>query len=713
MSVKFAVLAVLSFSGTAGARSLFDAGSQVNPIQKVVQLLSELEAKIIKEGEMEEKAYKEFFEWCDDAARNSRFAIATATKQKEKLEAAIAKSTSDAEAAAEAIEELSAQIATDEADLKASTAIRKKEEADFTASEAELMDAIDMLERAIGILEQHAASSLLQTQVDPTKLDVLLKTLSTVVDAASFSSSDKQKLLSLVQSRQKSAEDADMDTMLGAPDPTVYKGHSGGIVDVLTDMKEKAEAQLSEERKAETESKHNYEVLKVALTDAIAAANKELSEAKTDNASATSDKAIAEGDLAKTIKDLELAKEAMDTAGSDCMTSAQEHEYSMKARAEELAVLAKAKKIIQSSTGGAEGQTYSFLQTGIQSQLRTAADLRNFEVVNAIKSLAAKTRSTQLAQLASRIGAVIRYGSANGDDPFAKVKGLIVEMIDKLMKEAADEASFKAYCDEEMAKTEQKKNELNADIDKLNSKLDTLSARSAALKEDVAELQKELADLADLQAEMDKTRADEKAAYATLKDDLDQGIAEVQAALKVLRDYYESGEEALLQNDAKGFNAFMQQPAKPEGHSKASGAGGSIIDFLEVIEADFSKNLAEATSAEDSAQLEYDKVTQENKITKATKEQDVKYKTKEFQQADVEIAELTADKASKQTELDAVMEYDAKIKDQCIAKPEPYEERKKRREAEIAGLKEALSILEGQAFVQKHSGLRGIRHHLA
>merc|ERR1719420_2432187 len=130
--------------------------------------------------------------------------------------------------------------------------------------------------------------------------------------------------------------------------------------------------------------------------------------------------------------------------------------------------------------------------------------------------------STQLTQLASRIAATIRYGAASGDDPFAKVKGLIVDMIDKLMKEAADEASFKAYCDEEMAKTEQKKNELNADIDKLTSKIDTLSARSAALKEDVKELQKELADVADLQAEMDKTRDDEKATYAVLKEDLDQ-----------------------------------------------------------------------------------------------------------------------------------------------------------------------------------------------
>merc|ERR1719420_1652677 len=132
----------------------------------------------------------------------------------------------------------------------------------------------------------------------------------------------------------------------------------------------------------------------------------------------------------------------------------------------------------------------------------------------------------------------------------------------------------------------------------------------------------------------------------------------------------------------------MQQPSPPAGHSKASGAGGGIIDMLEVIESDFSKSLAEEEEEEAAAQTAYDKMTQENKVTKTTKEQDEKYKTKEYTSLDKEVAELSGDRDGTQTELDAVLEYNEKIKDQCVAKPEPYEERKRRREAEIAGLKE-------------------------
>jgi chromosome segregation ATPase len=166
-------------------------------------------------------------------------------------------------------------------------------------------------------------------------------------------------------------------------------------------------------------------------------------------------------------------------------------------------------------------------------------------------------------------------------------------------------------------------------------------------------------------------------------------------------------------NDSQ-FDALMQQPAAPEKHEKSSGAGDTIIGMLEVAESDFAKNLAEEQQEEDAAQTEYDKLTQENKVTKASKEQDVKYKTKEAKSLDEAVAEATSDKAGSQEELDAVLKYYDSLKEQCIEKVEPYEERKKRREAEIAGLKEALSILAGEAVLLQRETtkkLRGVRHH--
>merc|ERR1712032_1406781 len=120
--------------------------------------------------------------------------------------------------------------------------------------------------------------------------------------------------------------------------------------------------------------------------------------------------------------------------------------------------------------------------------------------------LAKEHHSAALAQLASRISAVMRLGTSGGDDPFAKVKDLITQMISKLEAEADAESTEKAWCDEQIAKTEEKKVDLESDIDKLTSKIDVATAKSADLKSQVKELQAELAALAKLQAEMDKAR---------------------------------------------------------------------------------------------------------------------------------------------------------------------------------------------------------------
>merc|ERR1719409_1973627 len=498
------------------------------------------------------------------------------------------------------------------------------------------------------------------------------QTLAVILQGTSISSADASKLTALLQ-------DSEEEDDTGAPAAAVYKGKSGGIVETMQDLHDKGEAQLDEARKTETKNVQAYQMLAQSLKDEIKYANQDLDKAKKANAKSAEAQAAAEGDLDVTSKDLAEDIKDLATLHQDCMTGAEDFEAETKSRGEELKALATAKKVITETTSGAAGQSYSFVQVSMSS----GQDLANFEAVRVVRDLAQKQKSTALAQLASRIAAAM-----HSRDPFAKVKGLIADMIEKLLAEAEADATEKAYCDKEMAETEQKKADKEAAIEKLSTQIDSMTAKSAKLKEEVATLQKELAALAKAQAEMDKLRAEEKAVYDTNSAEMEKGIKGVKLALKVLNEYY----------------------AKDAAHGSAGGAGSGIIGLLEVCESDFSKGLAEMTAAEESAVSEYEKTTKENEITKATKEQDAKYKTKEAKGLDKETAEANADRSGVQEELDAVMEYYKGIKERCIAKPESYEERVKRRTAEIAGLKEALSILEGEAVLlqrrTKHT-LRG------
>merc|ERR1719267_532948 len=165
-----------------------------------------------------------------------------------------------------------------------------------------------------------------------------------------------------------------------------------------------------------------------------------MTEEKAAKASAEEEKGTSEGDLSVTIKALETSEKDLATANSDCMTTAADHEATVAARTEELKVIATAEKILKESTSGAVSQTYSLLQlaSATKSKLQSRTDLVNSEVVTLVKKLARDQHSAALNQLASRISAVVKYGARDGD-PFAKVKGLISDMIMKLEKEAESE----------------------------------------------------------------------------------------------------------------------------------------------------------------------------------------------------------------------------------------------------------------------------------
>merc|ERR1719265_1710552 len=91
--------------------------------------------------------------------------------------------------------------------------------------------------------------------------------------------------------------------------------------------------------------------------------------------------------------------------------------------------------------------------------------------------------------------ALMEMVSVASSDPFEKVRGLIENMIEKLVTEANEEATQKAFCDEEMSKSKAAQEEKSMTSDKLQSKLDKAATTKAQLEQAVKELEAETAEL--------------------------------------------------------------------------------------------------------------------------------------------------------------------------------------------------------------------------
>merc|ERR1719245_1698620 len=174
-----------------------------NPLSQVIDLMDDCAAKVRRDADAEAKAYKEYFEWCDDVSKNAQFEIKTAKAQTEELTAQIGELTANIAASNTKIEELTGAIAADEKELAEAQAVRDKEEADFAASEGELAADIDTLDRAVAVIEKEMAKNPAAfAQVDAADTNKIVQALSAVVDAAGFSGSDKNRLSALIQSQQ-------------------------------------------------------------------------------------------------------------------------------------------------------------------------------------------------------------------------------------------------------------------------------------------------------------------------------------------------------------------------------------------------------------------------------------------------------------------------------------------------------------------------------
>mmetsp|Transcript_94318 Transcript_94318/g.249336 ORF Transcript_94318/g.249336 Transcript_94318/m.249336 type:complete len:774 (+) Transcript_94318:56-2377(+) len=717
--------------GVALLRPVTAASSGVNPLEKTVELMTALMGAVIADGEKEQAAYSKFADWCKGTSLEKQAKIKSATKQRSKLEATLQLAHAQHEGATVRIDELSGLISNSDERLKEATVARAKEAAVFKEVEGKLMDSLDALGRAVETLEkesQASSAALVQTTVDTQSLQEVLLGLGSVIDAVgSFTrggnneteGSPGGKLVALLESAEgEDNEDSDGDAAPDAPGASVTEKKSVSIIELLEDMRGKAEDELRELRKDEANAQHNYKSVQLALEDEIRNAHKEMQVEKQNKALAAETQATSQGDLDEVKNSLKRSEGALTKTQSSCMSAAAEFDQVKTLRTEELAVLAKAMRTVKMSMTEALAQTaptaltdavFSFLQTSSQgsgSQRLSSSQVRaGREAAGILTKVAREGQSTRFAQIAERLGRLSLSALAEGrgsEDPFAKVKSMIEAILQKLETQATAEAQERVFCEDAMSKTGSKHEDLSAEVEEISANLDKATSASQMLKAQVQELQADLAEVSKQQAELDDVRREEHAVYVDSKKDLERGLSGVRMAISTLKEYYASaedgGEASLLQSDEGEEDlgaAMRRQPAPPQQYEKSTSAASSIIGLLETIESDTAASLAKEETQESDNMMDYNKLSRENKVLQGVKEKGIEYKTHEYKKLDKLLTELSDDYGTTSEELSAVSDYLTKVKSRCTAKPETYDERRKRRTKELEGLKEAFRVLDG------------------
>jgi len=292
-----------------------------------------------------------------------------------------------------------------------------------------------------------------------------------------------------------------------------------------------------------------------------------------------------------------------------------------------------------------------------------------------LQARAKKIGSRYLALVASRAA----------EDPFAKVKKMIKDLIVKLMEEANAEADHKGYCDTELATNKQTREIKSAEVEDLSANIDKNTADITSLADEISSLADDIAAINAQQAEATELRNADKAKNQEAIADAKVAQEAVEKAKKVIQDFY----------DKKAGAALLSEEMKAPYKGMMAG-GGNLVDFMEVILSDFARLEAETSTEEDQQASAHQKFMDETTEDKEVKEVEMKHKDSKKAQLEEVTRNLKKELDLTQKELDAALAYYDKLKPDCVDQGLSYEDRVANREAEIESLQEALKILSGE-----------------
>jgi len=644
----------------------FDEEAAKNrPVSKVITLLKDMLKQLEKEAEEDEEIYDQLACWCETNDKEKTKSIEDAEAKISDLTTKIEELTASSARLTTEIKNLEKEVAENQEALDQATALRQKELAEFNAEEKDALQAIGALKSAVTVLSKHNAGAFVQ--VPASHLQGIASTLEYQI----------QKHASLFQGVLTHSERRTIAAFV----QTGYAPQSGEIFGILKQMKETFEENLSTSQKEEHENQKAYEELKAAKTDEIKAGQDQI-DAKTDEL-ATTDEKLAESkeDLEDTKNSLSADEEFLVMLKGKCSSTDAEWEERQKTRQLEMEACSKALAVL-SSDDAHDLFTKTFNPAFVQVESSSRSARRN-QAASVLAAVAKKVNNPRLSALATKVRL----------DAFTKVKKAIDDMVAQLLKEKEDEIKHKDFCVEEFnsnqLQTERKdreKEDLIAKIEDLELTIKTLSTEIDTLKSEVAEMQVQMKrageDREKENKEFQQTVADQRASQKLL-----------QAALNILKGFYEKKAAALLQQEPAG-------PPPPPGFKdyKKNAASGGVMGMIQQIINDAKAMEAEAIRAEEDSQKSYEDFVKETNASIEEKSKAIVNKSEEKAKSETDLTQSNEDKEAVMLELEQLSNYNAELHQSCDFVMKNFEIRQTARDEEIEALKQAKAILSGADF---------------
>jgi uncharacterized protein YoxC len=663
------VLALFLCVATEGY-ALKQSGS---PTQKVISLLQDMLSKGRMEQQDEQVSFAAYKQFCEGTTVEKQDSIAAAEELIESLQADIEKAESDAAVLAREITGLDQDIAGFQSDQKGATAQREKENADYEVAHRDYSESLDALDRAIIVLkkqdfDREQASSLLQQ----------------VALIARVPEKARRSIAAFLATDSEVRQDP---LAVSAPQANAYEFQSGGVVDMLENLKDKFEDELRSLEQDEMKAKAAYDIMSLDLKNSISAAESEMSAKAKLKSEKEEAGAEAKGELSDTTISHSEDSTYLSELNAQCKQKSNDFEQRQQLRSEELEAIEKAIEILASGVAG-RSETYGVAMTQTTSHALRGSETKEqrpvqMNVAAFLQGRAKKLESRILAMVAEKVR----------DDPFAKVKKMIDSMITKLLEEANEEADHKGWCDTEMGQNKHTRQKKTEELNALHAQIDQLTADIQTLTEEIAELTKGIAEINKAIAEATEVRNKESEKNKATIEDAKAAQTAVHQALAVLKDFYAKAATATALVQQPGAAAAEAPETFDTAYTGMQGESTGVIGMLEVIQSDFAKLEAETDSAEDSAAKEFRRFMAESNKDKAVKETDLDHKKKTKVMKEADLNDADKDRFATERELNAALFYYEKLKPSCVDSGVSYDDRVARREAEIESLREALKIL--------------------